>query len=230
MNDELYDEEDSEYIEANGTNALYSKAFNVPYKQQIKSLWEWIAPDETPHKIAICGAGGVGKKKLGKSLAQILDVPYIHSVARTVGKCGLPLNKKATWETEATMWMAQRFEESEYDEFVTAGSLIDICAYSHYLVKNDLVDNPFLLRGMGNVTWNSAINEYTVVFYLPFEGNKAKRDGVRSRDMKFQQEVDSIIRYYLDAFDFDYFPLSGDDDEKLESALDYMRSFGLTEL
>lgn len=228
--DELYDEDDSEYVEANGSNALYSKAFTTPTKQQIKSLWEWIDPEATPHKIAICGAGGTGKKKLGKSLAKILDVPYIHGVARTVRDCGIDINKKATMESESTIWMAQFFEQLEYDEYVTAGSLIDICAYTHYLIKNDLSDNPFLLRALVNVSWNISINEYSVVFYTPFEDARLKKDGVRSRDVKFQQEIDSLIRYYLDAFDVDYFPLSGDEDEKLEAALDYMRSFGLTEL
>lgn len=227
---DIFDDDFSEYIEVNGTDALFSKAFVTPLKQQIKSLWEWLDPESTPHKIAICGAGGTGKKRLGKALAQTLDIPFIYGIARVVKECGLDINKKATLESEMTMWMAHCFEQMEYDEYVSAGSLIDICAYSHYLIRHDLSDNPFLLRAMANVSWNIAINQYSVVFYTPFEVDTIKKDGVRSRDIKFQKEIDSLIRYYMDAFDVDYFPLSGTDDEKLEAAIDYMRSFGLTEL
>jgi len=193
----------------------------------IKSLWEWSNPEAVPVRISISGAAGTGKKRLARDLSDELDITAIESIERSVFKLGGKLNKGAEVMDEFMLFLAHLWEETEYMEFASAGSVIDIVAYCHYIAARS--DDPrwkFLLRGLTNLANTYVNNQYTVFFYIPYK-NKPRGDGIRSVDDKFQREIDRLIRHYLTAFDLDYFPITGTRDEKKALALDYLESFGL---
>lgn len=219
----MYDEDDK----ADGSNCLYVQSWFDNNDSNIKSLWQWPNPEDVPLRIAVCGTAGTGKKKLAKALAKKLDIPAIEGVARTVLRSGHNLNKNSRWADEMITFLAQMWEQCEYDEYVTAGSIVEVAAHSrffveHYGSKKDRI----LLTALTNICNTMSNNDYQIIFYCPLE-SKPKTDGVRSVDMKFLHEIDEYIRYYLNAFDLDYFPITGTASEKLDSSLSYLNDFGL---
>lgn len=211
---------------ADGASAFIIESWMKPSSSRIKSLWAWTDPEEVPLQIALCGAGGTGKTEVGTRLAQRLDLPFIDGIARTLRELDYNINKKANWYTEFLILLGMLWEQNEYDEYITASSVVDLCAYMHYVADRSADDHPHLLRAIGNIGNSISNQEYSVIFYLPLK-KKPRPDGVRSVDMKFQGEIDELVRHYLDAFDLDYLPLDGTHSEKAKVALDYLEEFGL---
>lgn len=220
---------DDEYFNliADGLEPFVVESWEDPESSKIKSLWEWPEPEDTELKIAICGAGGTGKKKLAHGLANKLHLPVIESVARTCHTMGFKINKSGGFEDEMMIFLASLWEQLEYDEFVSAGSIIDVVAYLHYYKEK--TNDPKLVKAhrvFTNVVHHITHQEYTVVFYLPLT-SKPAADGVRSVDMKFQSRIDQLIKYYLEAFDVDFMPISGGTKRRLDVAWSYLDDFGL---
>jgi hypothetical protein len=212
----------------NGLEVFKSESWLEPADLKIKSLWEWTEPEDTPLKISISGAGGTGKKELAKRLGSKLDLPVLDSVARTLHRLDFKLNKSSSFETQVAAFLATLNAALDYeDELVSAGSLIDVLAYMKYIT--DRTDDSKIVsmgRAMGNVVQSLIYDVYAVFIYLPLV-EKPKPDSLRSVDMKFQQEIDTNIRYFLNAFDIDYFPIAGTDKEKFDRAIDYLAEFQL---
>jgi nicotinamide riboside kinase len=220
-------EEELNDIPANGSAAFTIKSWMDPTESPIKSLWEWHRPEDTPLNIVLCGAAGTGKRRLAKALARDLEITCIEGIARSVHKLGGDLNKKSSWEDEFMIFLAQMWEESEYPEWVSAGSMVDIVAYAHYYAEREgSRRSKQIVMALANNVRTISNNDYSVVFYLPLEG-QPKADGVRSVDMAFQREIDRLIHHYLDCFGLDYFPLQGSHQQKQERALHYLSEFGL---
>lgn len=218
---------DEEEVLANGSQLYNYKSWMQPSDLKIKSLWEWHSPEDTPLRISVSGAAGTGKRKLAKTLARRLDITDITGIPRTMKDLGAQLSKSADMEDEFMMFLAQVWEEREYDEFVTAGSLIDLVAHMDYLAQQSGDQkHKRLVDGMANVVNMLSNNTYSVLFYLPFR-NKPKADGVRSVDVRYLREIDRLIHFYLDAFDLDYLPLDGTPSENAKTALRYMEDFDL---
>jgi hypothetical protein len=214
-------------VQSNGSGAFTIKSWMEPTETNIKSLWAWHRPEDTPLNMVLCGAVGTGKRRLARTLGRELEIPVIEGIARTIHKLGGDLNKKTTWEDQFMFFLAHLWEESEYPEWVSAGSLVDVVAYSHYYAEREGSQrSKRLLMALANNAKTIANNDYSVVFYCPL-GKQPKPDGVRSVDMHFQKEIDRLIKYYLDCFGLDYFPLQGDNNDKSDRALHYLSEFGL---
>jgi hypothetical protein len=210
-----------------GSAVFNYRSYMNPRESKIKSLWPWAEPEDVPLRISISGVAGTGKRKLAKSLSRKLDIPAISGIPRTVGDMGGLLNKRADLSDEFMIFMAQFWEQQEYSEYVSAGSLIDLVAHIDYLFGQSTdLKNKSAAHAAANVINMIASNAYTVYFYLPFR-NKPKPDGVRSVDEKYLREIDRLTRFYLDAFDIDYFPLDGTHSENSELAMSYMEDFSL---
>lgn len=223
----MLDDDDQEIFQTDGAEAFLAESWNEPEGQTIRSLWEWPEPEETQLKIAICGAGGTGKKSLANALGDKLGIPTIQGVVRKCHILGHKINKSATIQDEIAIFFAYLWTVLEYEEFVSAGSLIDVLAYMHYVVERTGDKHVKLLqRAINNCSHLLANSSYSVFLYLPIE-KKPSPDGIRSVDMKFQQAIDANIKYYLNAFDIDYLPISGSKKDKLLTAYRYLDEFGL---
>lgn len=213
--------------EGNGSTAFYVESWLDPAASPIKSLWAWPDPEDVPLQIIISGAAGTGKKKLAKSLGKRLDLPVISGITRNVQSMGFKINKNARWSEEFTIFLGHIWEQMEYDEYVSAGSVIDVVAHCHYFVEEyGTRRDKNLLRALANVCNTIANNDYSVIFYLPLQ-SKPRSDGIRSVDMKYLTEIDRLIKHYLDAYDIDYFPINGNTQEKYDVAYSYLEDFGL---
>lgn len=223
----MLDEDSEEFFITDASEAFIVESWMEPTELKIKSLWEWPEPDETPLKIAVCGAGGTGKKALTVALAEKLDIPAIEGIVRNCHRLGYKLNKASSMDDELAIFFAYLWSVLEYDEFVSAGSVIDVLAYMHYIIdKTGTKHMKLLQRAVANCSHIISTSMYSVFIYLPFE-RKPQADGVRSVDVKFHQQIDQNIKYYLNAFDIDYLPIGGGQRQKFTTAYQYLEEFGL---
>ena len=89
-----------------------------------------------PLRIAIVGSFSTGKTTLAEALARKLELPLLPETAREVVELGFKLDKDATPETEALIFLKQYNNELSNSEFVGDRSLIDVMAYAGWVLDN----------------------------------------------------------------------------------------------
>jgi nicotinamide riboside kinase len=167
-------------------------------------------------RIAIVGSFSTGKTTLAEALAQRLDLPLLPEVAREVVELGFKLDKDATPETEALIFLRQYNNEVSADEFVGDRSLIDVMAYAGWVLDNQP-------RRKEMALWDECIRlaerrlrtGYSHVFYLPIEF-PIVLDGLRPDDPSFQKEIDERILSLLHGHGIEYATVTGSVDARLE--------------
>ena len=166
-------------------------------------------------RIAIVGSFSTGKTTLAEALAEKLDLPLLPEVAREIVELGFKLDKDATPETEALIFLRQYNNELSTDEFVGDRSLIDVMAYAGWVLDNQERTKEFYL-------WDECVRlaerrlrrSYSHVFYLPIEF-PIVLDGLRPDDPAFQKDIDERVLSLLRANDIDYVTLTGSVEERL---------------
>jgi hypothetical protein len=167
-------------------------------------------------RIAIVGSFSTGKTTLAEALAERLDLPLLPEVAREVVELGFKLDKDATPETEALIFLRQYNNELSTEEFVGDRSLIDVMAYAGWVLDNQPRTKEMYL-------WDECIRlagrrlrrAYSHVFYLPIEF-PIVLDGLRPDDPAFQEDIDKRVLSLLHGNDIDYFAVKGSVEERLE--------------
>lgn len=168
-------------------------------------------------KIAIIGAQGVGKTTIANDLSAVTGIYVLPEVAREMIAEGFTLDKGATEEFEREMLFRQTTLEGVFDEdFIADRSILDILAYCSILFE----DNDELLNQINDAL---AEAQYDVVFYLAPEF-PIEDDGVRSTDVEFQEQIDTIIKRILSVGRFKTFQLKGSKEKRLKQALKYLTS------
>jgi nicotinamide riboside kinase len=167
-------------------------------------------------RIAIVGSFSTGKTTLAEVLARRLTLPLLPEVAREIVELGFKLDKDATPETEALIFMRQYNNELSTDEFVGDRSLIDVMAYAGWVLDNQEWRKEMLL-------WEECVKlaerrlrtNYTHVFYLPIEF-PIVLDGLRPDDPDFQEDIDRRILKLLHSHDLEYTTVKGSVEERME--------------
>jgi hypothetical protein len=223
------DDED-DFIPANGSSVFLIDTWTPPERDTtIKSLWEWYSPSETPLRISISGAAGTGKKMLAETLSGHLGIPAIESIPRTVKEMGGSLNKTSDMLDEFMMFIAQMYEQSEYPEFISAGSLVDVVAHMTYVAdKSGGKRDRRIVDAAANLIHMISVHSYSVAIYLPLR-KKPRADGVRSVDMKYLAEIDRLTKFYLESFDIDFLPVEGKPSVCATTIMSYLKEFDLLE-
>ncbi len=167
-------------------------------------------------RIAIVGSFSTGKTTLAEALADRLELPLLPEVAREVVELGFKLDKDATPETEALIFLRQYNNELATDEFVGDRSLIDVMAYAGWVLDNQTRTKEFHL-------WDECVRlaerrlrtSYSHVFYLPIEF-PIVLDGLRPDDPGFQKDIDGRILGLLRANDIEYETITGGIEERVD--------------
>ena len=168
-------------------------------------------------RIAIVGSFSTGKTTLAEQAAPLLDLPLLPEVAREVAAMGFKLDKDATPETEALIFLKQYRNEMIHPEFIGDRSLIDVMTYAGWVLDNQERRKEFAL-------WDECLeiaryhlrSQYTHVFYLPIEF-PIVADGLRPMDPDFQADIDRRMVAILRDNSIDYEPLRGSVDDRLEA-------------
>lgn len=167
-------------------------------------------------RIAIVGSFSTGKTTLAEELARHLDLPLLPETAREVVDLGFKLDKDATPETEALIFLKQYNNELSNSDFVGDRSLVDVMAYAGWVLDNQP-------RSKETALWDECVklaerrmrSNYTHVFYLPIEF-PIVLDGLRPDDPDFQAEIDERVIRILKSHDIEYDTLTGSVENRME--------------
>lgn len=167
-------------------------------------------------RIALIGSFSTGKTTLAELLANELNLPLLPETAREVVELGFKLDKDATPETEALIFLKQYNNELSTEEFVGDRSLIDVMAYAGWVLDNQP-------RTKETVLWDECLKlaerqlrgNYSHVFYLPIEF-PIVLDGLRPDDPDFQSEIDERLLRIARTHDIRYVTLKGSIQERMD--------------
>jgi nicotinamide riboside kinase len=167
-------------------------------------------------RIAIVGSFSTGKTTLAEALARRLDLPLLPETAREVVELGFKLDKDATPETEALIFLKQYNNEISQREFVGDRSLVDVMAYAGWVLDNQPRSREIALwEECEKLAERRLRVNYSHVFYLPIEF-PIVLDGLRPDDPAFQKEIDSRVIRILRAHDIEYQTVTGSVEERLQ--------------
>jgi predicted ATPase len=166
-------------------------------------------------RVAIVGSFSTGKTTLAAALAQRLGLPLLPEVAREVAAEGFSLDKHATPETEALIFLRQYNNELAVAEFVGDRSLIDVMAYAGWVLDNQA-------RRKEMALWDECVrlaerslrSAYSHVYYLPIEF-PIVLDGLRPDDPGFQKEIDQRIVGLVEGHGISYMTVTGSVEDRL---------------
>ncbi len=163
-------------------------------------------------KIAITGAQGVGKTTLAQQINQEYpDFSILPEAARLAVEAGYKLDHTATTETELWLIAKQLELESLESKWVADRCGIDLLAYIHHLFskEKDLIE--FATQALV-----PRFRKYDLVLYLPGGQFAIEDDGVRTTDVKFQQDIDKQVRDILGKHEIPFVEITGTPKERLE--------------
>jgi AAA domain len=160
-------------------------------------------------RVAIVGSFSTGKTTLAEALAERLGLPLLPEVAREVAAQGFRLDKDASPETEALIFLKQYNNELATLEFVGDRSLIDVMAYAGWVLDHQV-------RRKEMALWDECLrlaerrlrSSYSDVYYLPIEF-PIVLDGLRPDDPGFQKDIDERIVGLLAAHGLNYVTITG---------------------
>lgn len=163
----------------------------------------------TERRIAIVGSFSTGKTTLAEALARRLDLPLLPEVAREIVELGFKLDKDATPETEALIFLRQYNNELAADEFVGDRSLLDVMAYAGWVLDNQPYRKEMLLwEECEKLAQRRLRTNYSHVYYLPIEF-PIVLDGLRPDDPAFQKDIDERMLGLLTSHGIDYRTVTG---------------------
>jgi hypothetical protein len=168
-------------------------------------------------RIAIVGSFSTGKTTMAEALSQSLGLPLLPEVAREVAAMGFRLDKDASPETEALIFLRQYNNELATPEFVGDRSLIDVLAYAGWVLDNQP-------RRKETALWDECVrlaerglrSSYSDVYYLPIEF-PIVLDGLRPDDPAFQEDIDQRILKLLEVHAVDYLTITGSVEQRLRA-------------
>ncbi|HEY7873643.1 MAG TPA: ATP-binding protein, partial [Actinomycetota bacterium] len=152
---------------------------------------------------------------VAETLARELDLPLLPEVAREIVEMGFKLDKDATPETEALIFLKQYNNELSEPEFVGDRSLIDSMAYAGWVLDNQPYRKEMALwEECERLAERRLRTNYSHVFYLPIEF-PIVLDGLRPDDPGFQKEIDERIVGLLATHGVKYVTITGTVEERL---------------
>lgn len=211
---------------SNGAQSFLADLWEDKSSNVVRSIVGWDEAQEVPMRIGIVGAGGTDKNILARSLADTLELPLIERLPRTVKALDFDLNKNCTIDTIVALWFGQMSEQSLVAEFVTDNTILTYVAYANYIaarLRDDKITT--LVTAMTNLTMTTFNEQYSIVLYVT-PGPDIKANGIRSRDKRFQSEIDALLLKFLTNFDVDYFPVMGDPVQKFDLTMMFLDDAG----
>lgn len=169
----------------------------------------------TERRIAIVGSFSTGKTTLAEILARRLELPLLPEVAREIVELGFKLDKDATPETEALIFLRQYNNELAADEFVGDRSLIDVMAYAGWVLDNQPYRKEMLLwKECEKLAERRLRTNYSHVYYLPIEF-PIVLDGLRPDDPTFQKEIDVRVQGLLRSHGIGFATVTGSVEDRI---------------
>jgi nicotinamide riboside kinase len=167
-------------------------------------------------KIAISGAQSTGKSTLLESLKTdpaFTKFMFIESPTRKIEQQGLNINELGDDKTQRLI-ASKHMENIELsDNSILDRCILDGYVYTTYLFNHKKVTKDTLIY-VGSV-FHHLIKKYDVIFYIPPEFDVVK-DGIRSIDKSFRDEVVDIFEEYIQEYRIPVERITGTVKERLQ--------------
>ena len=151
-------------------------------------------------KVTICGAQSVGKTTLVDNLPEKYQKYVIKKVIRNVilkSDQEVKVNEEADAYAQTKFFGAYQNVLSERTDYITDRGLLDVAAYSNYLVYKRQIGSGIYFNQIQYIKDRLSKNKDEVFVYIPIEFDIVD-DGFRSLDKKYQDECDRAIRMTLE--------------------------------
>ena len=177
------------------------------------------------YKIAIVGSLNTGKTTLAKKLAEEFHIPLAERITSAdriqhlyKGKDVNELNSKQIVRLAVQLYK-DRFVSEMKREFVSDGSAITDLARAYTLIGD--YEIPSFIFRIYNKLHEMLIKRYNHVFYLHISDIPVKNETVPY--LHLRENIDGHIRLLLDKHNIWDVRLDGTLDERLDSALRYLK-------
>ncbi|MBR5297532.1 MAG: ATP-binding protein [Parabacteroides sp.] len=137
----------------------------------------------------------VGTQSTGKStiLRQFQsEYNVITEVVRRLAKEGVKINEMGDEEGQWAIFNEYKKLFSEQDNYISDRGLVDVCAYTKYLVDQGSIDESIYTEQLKQLK-EFVRDVQATYFYFPIEF-PVVADGVRSVDENFRKAIDENIR------------------------------------
>lgn len=170
-------------------------------------------------RIAIVGSFSTGKTTLATEVAEHLALPLLPEAAREVAGLGFKLDKDATPEIEALIFLKHYNNELSTYSFVVDRSMLDIMAYAGWVLDNrPRTKDMAIWEECERLAERRLRTAYTHVFYLPIEFPIVP-DGLRPEDPDFQKDIDERLLALLESYGLVYETITGSVEERVQKVL-----------
>ena len=167
-------------------------------------------------KIALTGSSSTGKTTLSHGIASISDsLQYItvdaRSIIETFSIKNVDKFSNKDFKLFQKEWIRiKRKNELLIQNFITDRSFIDPLAY---MKDRNITDDTLADKCI------SYMNDYDIVFYIPFGNIPFKSDGYRSDNLERHENIDKNIQLLLEENKINYYTI---EDISVEDRIDYM--------
>lgn len=165
-------------------------------------------------KIVFTGTHSTGKTTLLKEFA---DKGYkiITEVVRELAKTGVKINKDGDYDGQTIIFNKYQEKLLLEDNFISDRCLVDVLAYTKYLVDEGKVDKELYNSQLMSFILFNKMRPDIVYCYFPIEFDMVE-DGVRVQDDDFRKAIDSNILYILNSTGTKYMTIKGTHEERVD--------------
>ena len=174
----------------------------------------------------LTGAQSVGKSVLLRHFSEKMNT--ITEVVRNLAKNeGINVNENGDFEGQSRIFNTYKnLFETTPGPFISDRGLTDVISYTCYNMKDKGVEGEkFLENQVNELLKFQEENPDVVYFYVPIEFNVVD-DGFRSLNEDFRKEIDKNIKDLLDAYNIDYYTITGTVEERLDTIKEIMKNYG----
>ena len=195
-----------------------------------KKLIDYFSENDKRYiKIGILGTHNSGKTTLGHTIMSYLKEHHVIVgwVSEIVRDCPFPVNERASFH--AQLWILNSQINKEIEEqtrnnvVVTDRTVIDNFAYARRasILNKEYRKNIKVLE-MICKNW---VDTYDFLFFTQRTKSPIENDNFRSTDLKFQIEIDQMIRRIIRDWEIRTIELSGSNEERLDTVLDAFNKY-----
>ena len=166
------------------------------------------------NKIVFTGTHSTGKTTLLKEFVG-KNYNIITEVVRELAKTGIKINKDGDYLGQTIIFNKYLEKLLCADNFISDRCLVDVLAYTKYLVDAGKVDKELYDNQLKSFIMFNETCPDVMYCYFPIEFDMVE-DGVRVQDDNFRKEIDKNIMYILNSTGTKYVTIKGTHEERVE--------------